>query len=87
MGRSAFWLSSSDPLSLSGASSNGTSTGYLAAPPTDPFDGNPLRYRAESDRVTIYSVGPDQRDDGGEYSSEKGADDMSVRLTLPSTQK
>ena len=33
--------------------------------PIDPFDGSPMRYRILEDRVVIYSVGPDQKDDGG----------------------
>ncbi|MFN3685013.1 MAG: hypothetical protein ACK41F_13920, partial [Fimbriimonadaceae bacterium] len=32
---------------------------------TDPFDGQPLRYKAEGDSARVYSVGPDRRDDGG----------------------
>jgi hypothetical protein len=37
----------------------------LAAVPLDPFDGKPLRYLRREDGVTIYSVGPDETDDGG----------------------
>jgi hypothetical protein len=34
--------------------------------PEDPFDGQPLRYRAMPARgYTVYSVGPDRKDDGG----------------------
>lgn len=33
--------------------------------PVDPFDGQPLRYRLEAGRPLLYSVGPDQRDQGG----------------------
>ncbi len=42
--------------------------GLLKAVPVDPFaaDGSPLRYRLErADRFTLYSVGPDGRDDQG----------------------
>jgi hypothetical protein len=34
--------------------------------PRDPFDGQPLRYRADPDRYLVYSVGEDRRDDGGD---------------------
>ena len=34
--------------------------------PVDPFDGQPLRYRVEDDGVTIYSVGENGIDDGGD---------------------
>jgi hypothetical protein len=37
----------------------------LAAVPADPFDGKPLRYLRRDDGVTIYSVGLDEMDDGG----------------------
>ncbi|MSR56692.1 MAG: hypothetical protein EXS05_03340 [Planctomycetaceae bacterium] len=32
---------------------------------TDPFDGNPLRYKVEERRILIYSVGDNEVDDGG----------------------
>ena len=38
---------------------------FLDAVPTDPFDGEPIRYRVDEDRYTVYSVGPDGVDDGG----------------------
>ena len=31
----------------------------------DPFSGKPLIYRPEGEGVVVYSVGPDQKDDGG----------------------
>jgi hypothetical protein len=45
---------------------------YLAAIPADPFTGAPLLYRAAADggAYTIYSVGPNQKDDGGDLTSE-----------------
>ncbi|MAT71253.1 MAG: hypothetical protein CMJ58_17215 [Planctomycetaceae bacterium] len=45
---------------------------YLPSVPLDPFDGQPLRYRRESQRYTLYSVGGNQTDDGG--SSEQDPD-------------
>jgi hypothetical protein len=38
---------------------------YLSAVPTDPYDGQPLRFKAAPDGLLIYSVGPDRQDDGG----------------------
>jgi hypothetical protein len=38
---------------------------YLSRVPTDPLDGQPLRYKPLSDSVVIYSVGLDREDDGG----------------------
>jgi hypothetical protein len=37
---------------------------------TDPFDGQPLRYKMEETRVVIYSVGSNQQDDGGHWGLE-----------------
>ncbi|MHC4479055.1 MAG: hypothetical protein ACYTEL_25805 [Planctomycetota bacterium] len=39
--------------------------GYLAAIPTDPFDGEDIRYRRLEAGYVAYSVGQDQTDDGG----------------------
>jgi hypothetical protein len=38
---------------------------YLDAIPIDPFDGNPLRSTFKENEWTIYSIGPDGKDDGG----------------------
>jgi len=43
---------------------------YLGKVPLDPFDGKPLRYRLLKDGVIIYSVGPDETDDGGNLDRE-----------------
>ncbi|KAB2661210.1 MAG: hypothetical protein DVB31_12690 [Verrucomicrobia bacterium] len=39
---------------------------HLAEVPADPFDGKPLRYRHTNDTYTVYSLGEDGVDDGGE---------------------
>jgi len=41
--------------------------GYFEALPIDPFSGRELVFRTSPDRTsyTLYSIGPDQRDDGG----------------------
>jgi tRNA A-37 threonylcarbamoyl transferase component Bud32 len=38
---------------------------YLAQVPTDPYDGQPLRYRRTADGIVIYAVGPDGVDNQG----------------------
>jgi hypothetical protein len=38
---------------------------FLKTVPLDPFDGKPLRYRRLDDGVIVYSVGPDEKDNGG----------------------
>lgn len=43
---------------------------YLADIPTDPFSGHPLVFRPAAGAYTIYSVGPNQNDDGGDLTSE-----------------
>lgn len=44
---------------------------YLKALPLDPFDGKPLRFRREERGWTVYSIGPNLRDDSG-YEPVKG---------------
>jgi hypothetical protein len=41
----------------------------LPSLPTDPFTGQSFIYRRDADRYTVYSVGPDGRDDGGRFGS------------------
>ena len=43
---------------------------YLNAVPVDPYSGQELRYRSEPDRVVVYSVGVNRKDDGGEKLGE-----------------
>jgi hypothetical protein len=45
---------------------------YLPAVPLDPFDGQPLRYRRTDGGVVVYSIGEDQRDDGGDANPPPG---------------
>ena len=44
---------------------------YLAKLPTDPYTGQPMRYRALDRGYTVYSVGPNGRDDGGEMTLDE----------------
>jgi hypothetical protein len=43
---------------------------YLAAVPLDPVTGGPLLFKKAADAYTIYSAGPDRKDDGGDLTSE-----------------
>jgi hypothetical protein len=46
--------------------------GFVAAVPTDPFDGQAIRYRKGAEQYVIYSVGRNQRDDGGNPDRQDG---------------
>ena len=43
---------------------------YLSDVPVDPHSGRPLLFRPAAGAYTIYSVGPDRKDDGGDLTSE-----------------
>jgi hypothetical protein len=62
----------------------------LAAIPVDPYDGQPLRYRRNSDGVVIYSIGPDKTDDGGKLDRNRpgstGAD-IGIQLWDPAKRR
>lgn len=56
---------------------------YLGAVPTDPFDGQPVRYRLHADGLVIYCLGPDRTDDQGKLDRGIGAPagtDLGIRL-------
>ncbi len=56
---------------------------FLKAVPTDPFDGQPLRYRKDKEGVVVYSVGQDRKDDGGAFdtlNSDRLGTDLGFRL-------
>jgi ABC-type transport system involved in multi-copper enzyme maturation permease subunit len=62
----------------------------LAAIPADPYDGQPLRYRRNSDGVIIYSVGPDKVDDGGKLDRNKPGStgrDIGIQLWDPAKRR
>ncbi len=53
---------------------------FLAAPPNDFMDGQPLRYRLNSDgSFTLYSVGEDAQDDGGDPSTADSDKDRLIK--------
>lgn len=43
---------------------------YLSAVPVDPYSGSELLYGKSSGAYTVYSVGPNRADDGGDLTSE-----------------
>jgi hypothetical protein len=45
---------------------------FLPAIPFDPFDGQPLRFKRDGSDVVLYSIGPDDVDDGGIPWDEMG---------------
>jgi hypothetical protein len=46
---------------------------FLDQVPFDPYDGKPMRYRRVEEGVVIYSIGPDEKDDGGRLNRQKPA--------------
>lgn len=50
--------------------------------PTDPFDGRPLRYAVDAERVRIWSVGRDRQDDGGAVDEDPLRDDPGEDLVV-----
>jgi len=56
--------------------------GYIETTPADPFDGKPLRMiRTKDGGATLYSIGPDLKDDGGVVmDNQKRTGDMVFRL-------
>jgi hypothetical protein len=57
---------------------------FLAAIPTDPFDGAPLRYRRLANGYIIYSIDADGHDDGGKEAPErrKSGDNATYDITF-----
>jgi hypothetical protein len=45
-----------------------------AATPTDPYDGQPLRYKTKNDGYLLYSIGPDLKDDAGQRMNGREGD-------------
>ena len=53
---------------------------FLAAVPLDPVDGQPLRYRRDADGTfTLYSVGENGVDDGGNPGVAEGVATKSLQ--------
>src|SRR5262249_11951720 len=64
---------------------------YLPAVPLDPFDGKPLRYRAEGAlAVVVYSVGQDRVDNLGHLqrlNTNQDGTDLGFRLWAPAHRR
>lgn len=61
--------------------------GFLDSLPVDPFDGAPLRYRVDPGEYLVYSVGANERDDGGVSSNLPAApSDLVVRVRRKDVQ-
>ncbi len=63
---------------------------YLASMPQDPATGAPMLLKARPDAFSIYSVGGDGKDDGGDFTSEPRSlrgKDVGVRVALLSPQR
>jgi hypothetical protein len=48
----------------------------------DPYDGKPMRYKVINGKPVVYSVGPDQKDDGAtvEWTGGNSSGDMIYRI-------
>ena len=61
---------------------------YLAAVPNDLFSGKDLIYKPNEKGYTLYSVGPNGKDDGGRGKDDTPAgDDLGVTMPLTPRQK
>jgi hypothetical protein len=62
--------------------------GFLKAVPLDPFDGQPLRYKADDAGLIVYALGENGKDDGG--ATQQPADgkplDIGFRVRWPKAQ-
>jgi hypothetical protein len=59
---------------------------YLDSIPIDPFDGQPLRFKATEQGIVIYSIDENMFDEGGEVTvteSNNRAPDVGIRLVRP----
>lgn len=61
---------------------------FIPAVPPDPFDGQPIRYRAEAAGLTVYSVGENLKDDAGATEQPPGGKplDIGFRIRWPKAQ-
>ena len=54
---------------------------FIAAVPSDPFDGQPMRLKRTEHGLIVYSIGPDMTDHGGTFDREKNTGD--ITFTVP----
>ena len=62
--------------------------GYVDTMPLDPYVGEPFRYQLDGEQFLLYSVGPNNTDDGGKTGEADGTTSQSTRhddlgYTLP----
>lgn len=55
----------------------------MASIPTDPFDGQTLRYRQEGNGFVVYSVGPTGKFDGGAANKRPNSNESVFRFPMP----
>jgi hypothetical protein len=62
---------------------------FLKAPLLDPFDDQPIRIRQLDDGLVVYSIGPDNNDDGGNVldTVDSRAKDVGIRLWNPDNRR
>jgi hypothetical protein len=61
--------------------------GILPELPSDPFTGRPFVYQRTDDGFRLYSVGDNQRDDGGAtFDTDPRGDDLPVIVPLPAAE-
>jgi hypothetical protein len=59
-------------------------TKYLATIPFDVFSGKPLVYKLEGNGYLLYSVGQNEKDEGGQsFDDDPRGDDLVVRMPVP----
>jgi hypothetical protein len=58
----------------------------LKTVPVDPFDGEPLRFATVDGKPTVYSVGKDLKDDGGQADWDYGQKPGDILFVLPETR-
>lgn len=56
---------------------------YLAVVPDDLLAGKPFRYTSDGSSYQLYSIGRNERDDGGKMGTPEGADDMLMAYPPP----
>jgi hypothetical protein len=61
---------------------------YLKDVPQDIFSDEALIYRPKGKGYLLYSIGVNERDDGGRgYADDPPADDLNVRIPLPELRR
>jgi hypothetical protein len=75
---------------LPGSPAELVQAGYLKPIPTDPYDGQPLRFRRLDDGLVVYAIGPDGQDNGGNLrraGNDGAGTDEGLRLWVPEKRR